>query len=347
MKKGAAPIDLLHGPLTGSLLRFTLPIERGSILQQLFGVADTAVVGLCGERDALAAVGTNTEIVALIVTLSAGLAVGANVLIAELIGRGDEDALPSAVRTAGLLFLGIGLFGAAAGQWLVRPLLGLIRTPAGIFSAAARYLRIYLLGHPALLLYDLGAAVLRARGDSRYPFLALTAAGAVNVVLDLLFVAGLHLGVAGIATGLSTALSALRQILRQRLLLSTVCSSVPIFAVVLLRVPLSGLFTKDPAVVRAACVRILGILLFEPLCNLYEIPAGVLRGSGHALYPAAAAVAGTCVFRIVWIFTVFRTHPTLPVLYRASPLSWAATIVLTGIGFLVFYRAGGRAGNSR
>lgn len=139
----------------------------------------------------------------------------------------------------------------------------------------------------------------------------------------------------------------LRQILRQSLLLSTVCSSVPIFAVVLLRVPLSGLFTKDPAVVRAACVRILGILLFEPLCNLYEIPAGVLRGSGHALYPAAAAVAGTCVFRIVWIFTVFRTHPTLPVLYRASPLSWAVTIVLTGIGFLVFYRAGGRAGNSR
>lgn len=125
------------------------------------------------------------------------------------------------------------------------------------------------------------------------------------------------------------------------------CSSVPLFAVVLLRVPLSGLFTKDPAVVRAACVRILGILLFEPLCNLYEIPAGVLRGSGHALYPAAAAVVGTCVFRIVWIFTVFRTHPTLPVLYRASPLSWAATIVLTGIGFLVFYRAGGRAGNSR
>lgn len=200
-----------------------------------------------------------------------------------------------------------------------------------------------------MLLYDLGAAVLRARGDSRYPFLALTAAGAVNVVLDLFFVAGLHLGVAGIAiaTGLSTALSALRQILRQSLLLSTVCSSVPIFAVVLLRVPLSGRFTKDPAVVRAACVRILGILLFEPLCNLYEIPASVLRGSGHALYPAAAAVTGTCVFRIVWIFTVFRTHPTLPVLYRAFPLSWAATIVLTGIGFLVFYRAGGRAGNSR
>ena len=375
MKKGAARVDLLHGPLTGSLLRFTLPIALGSILQQLFNAADTAVVGLCGERDALAAVGTNTEIVALIVTLSAGLAVGANVLIAELIGRGDEDALPSAVRTAGLLFLGIGLFGAAAGQWLVRQLLGLIRTPAGIFSAASRHLRIYLLGYSALLLYDLGAAVLRARGDSRYPFLALTAAGAVNVVLDLFFVAGLHLGVEGvaIATGLSTALSALlvlrrvgkdplfrspgrrtplsgralRQILRQRLLLSTVCSSVPIFAVVLLRVPLSGLFTKDPAVVHAACVRILGILLFEPLCNLYEIPAGVLRGSGHALYPAAAAVVGTCVFRIVWIFTVFRTHPTLPVLYRASPLSWAATIVLTGIGLFAFYRAGGRAGNSR
>lgn len=252
MKKGAAPIDLLHGPLTGSLLRSTLPIALGSILQQLFGVADTAVVGLCGERDALAAVGTNTEIVALIVTLSAGLAVGANVLIAELIGRGDEDALPSAVRTAGLLFLGIGLFGAAAGQWLVRPLLGLIRTPAGIFSAASRYLRIYLLGYPALLLYDLGAAVLRARGDSRYPFLALTAAGAVNVVLDLFFVAGLHLGVAGIAiaTGLSTALSALRQILRR-------VAGDPLFRSSGRRTPLSGrALPADPAAEPAAVHRV-------------------------------------------------------------------------------------------
>lgn len=86
--------------------------------------------------------------------------------------------------------------------------------------------------------------------------------------------------------------------------------------------------------VASASVRIMCILLFEPVCNLYEIPAGVLRGSGHALYPAVSTMIGTCVFRILWICAIFRTKPTLPMLYHAFPLSWAATILLTGIGFL-------------
>lgn len=76
------------------------------------------------------------------------------------------------------------------------------------------------------------------------------------------------------------------------------------------------------------------MLLFEPLCNLYEIPAGVLRGSGHALYPALSTMVGTCAFRIAWIYTVFRAKPTLPMLYHAFSLSWAATIVLTALGLL-------------
>ena len=116
--------------------------------------------------------------------------------------------------------------------------------------------------------------------------------------------------------------------------LSTVCSSIPIFVIVLFRGFFSSLFTPKVAVIESAGVRILCILLFEPICNFYEIPAGVLRGSGHALYPAVGAMIGTCAFRIIWICTVFRTAPTLPMLYHAFPLSWAATIVLVNLGFL-------------
>ena len=94
------------------------------------------------------------------------------------------------------------------------------------------------------------------------------------------------------------------------------------------------LFTPNAAVIQSAGVRILCMLLFEPLCNLYEIPAGVLRGSGHALYPALSTMVGTCAFRIAWIYTVFWAKPTLPMLYHAFPLSWAATIVLTALGLL-------------
>ena len=126
-----------------------------------------------------------------------------------------------------------------------------------------------------------------------------------------------------------------RKIILLCLLLSTICSSVPIFAIVLFRNFFSGLFTPDQAVIESAAMRILCILLFEPICSLYEIPAGAFRGSGHALYPAVSTMIGTCAFRIIWICTIFRESPTLPMLYHAFPLSWAATIVLVNLGFWI------------
>ena len=443
MKEKETNLDMLHGPLAGKLLRFTLPIALSSMVQQLFNAADTAVVGYFGSADALAAVGTNTETVALIVTVSSGLALGANVLVANRIGRGAEQEVPKAVGAAIRLAAVIGLLGLVLGQLAAAPLLKWIQTPAGIFRQAEGYLRLYLLGYPGLLLYDFGSAVLRARGDSGYPFRALVVSGMVNVGLNLVFVLGLRMGVAGvaIATGLSTGLSAwlvlgqlkkeglfvrgrnvqsgirgevlrtgvpaavqgavfclanlfvqgavngfgetaiggstvamnfeyftyyiitafgqtattftsqnaaageekrCRRILWLCLGLATVCSSVPILTIVRFREFFSGLFTPEAAVVMSAGVRIWGILLFEPICNLYEIPAGVLRGRGHALYPAVSTMVGTCVFRIVWICTVFRARPSLPVLYRAFPLSWVVTILLVNAGFWVIGRRGKR-----
>ena len=442
MNGKTSEMDMLHGPLSGKLLLFTLPIALSSMVQQLFNAADTAVVGYFGSEGALAAVGTNTEIIALIVTLSSGLSIGANILIANRIGQNEIDELPAAVQTAMLLAALIGMAGLLLGQATAAPLLELIQTSNSIFEEAALYLRFYMLGYLFLLLYDFGAAVLRARGDSRAPFLALMLSGAANVGLNLFFVVVLHMGVAGvaIATDISTALSALlvlrrlkkdelfrltfrkpqfstkiagnilktgvpsavqgavfcfanifvqasvnrfgetaiagstiamnfeyfayyiitafsqtattftsqnyaagqrdrcRRILWLCLGLSTVCSTIPIVTIVLFRDFFSSLFTQEAAVIESAAVRILCILLFEPLCNLYEIPAGVLRGSGHVLYPAVSTMLGTCAFRIIWICMLFRAHPTLPMLYHAFPLSWAATILLVNLGSLLILR---------
>lgn len=432
-----ANMDMLHGPLAKKLLLFTAPIALSSMVQQLFNAADIAVVGLLASESALAAVGTNTEIVALIVTVSSGLSMGANILLANQFGRDERDKMSDSVQTAVFLAVLTGVVGMFAGLFSAEYLLRWIQTPDGIFSEAVQYLRIYLLGYPFLLLYDFASAVLRAQGDSRYPFMALVISGGMNVGLNLFFVLVFRLGVVGVAlaTDISNALSAwivLRQlkkdelyqfrfhrptlrlhmvgeilktgipaalqgavfcfanifvqasvnrfgetaiagstvamnfeyftyyiitafgqaattftsqnyaagqrvrcrcILRQCLLLSTVCSSIPIFVIVLFRKFFAGFFTPETAVIVRASERILCILLFEPICNFYEIPAGVLRGSGRALWPAAGTMIGTCAFRIVWICTVFRRNPSLPVLYRAFPLSWVVTVLLVNIGF--------------
>ena len=186
-------MDMLHGPLLGKILLFTLPIALSSMLQQLFNAADTSIVGYFGNSDALAAVGTNGEIIALIVTLSSGLSIGANVLIASQIGKKKWDDLSEIAQTSIWLAVLIGILGLAAGQCAARPLLKLIQTPEEILLSAENYLRIYLMGYPFLLLYDFGAAILRACGDSRYPFAALTISGIANVFLNLLFVVVFHL----------------------------------------------------------------------------------------------------------------------------------------------------------
>ena len=295
------------------------------------------------------------------------------------------------------------------------------------------YLRIYFVSYPFLLLYDFGSAILRACSNSRYPFLALTLSGIVNVFLNIIFVVFFKLGVSGVAaaTVLSTMLSALllicrlkkdtssfpfalhkcdlysgsvsailkvgipsaiqgavfcfanifvqasvnsfgssaiagstiamnyvitafgqtattftsqnysagqlrrcRKILRICLVFSIVSSLILIEPLVIFRNFFAGFFSADQTVIQNACLRILCILFFEPLCNLYEIPAGVLRGTGHSLYPAVATIIGNCCFRIVWICTVFRHYHQLNILYYAFPISWVLTIILITIGFI-------------
>lgn len=191
-------IDMLHGSLLKKILIFTVPIAVASMLQQLFNAADTAVIGLFDSSDSLAAVGANGEIIALIISLSSGLSLGANVLIANQIGKNEINNISQTIRTAIIFSVIFGVCTALIGQFITVPILHLIQTPADIFTPATIYLRLYFLGYPFLIIYDFGSAILRARGDSRYPFIALTIAGISNVILNIFFVAALHLSVIGV-----------------------------------------------------------------------------------------------------------------------------------------------------
>ncbi len=192
-------MDMLHGPLLSKIFFFALPLALSSILQQLFNSADTAVVGRFAGAQALAAVGANGEVVGLFIEIFVGLSVGANVLVARHLGRGEKERIPSSVHTIILLAVIVGSAIALIGQFVAGPLLTLIRTPDEIMDQAVTYLRLYLLGSPFIALYNFGAAILQAKGDSRRPLIALTLSGIVNVLLNLLFVVGFHMSAAGVA----------------------------------------------------------------------------------------------------------------------------------------------------
>lgn len=209
-RRGAAEVDMLNGPLTGKIIRFAVPLALSSVLQQLFNAADTAVVGQFAGSEAMAAVGSNSAVINLAVSFFIGISVGANVVISSLIGSGKRDKIGEAVHTVITAAFLMGVVLLFAGLVSARFLLTMLGTPENILDDAVLYLRIYFLGTPFLLLYNYGAAVLRSMGDSNRPFYALTTAGVINVLLNLLLVIMFHLDVAGvaIATSVSNGVSA-------------------------------------------------------------------------------------------------------------------------------------------
>lgn len=209
-EKKANSMDMIHGSLWNKILLFALPLAASSILQQLFNSVDTAVVGRFASSQALAAVGSNSSLISLMINLFLGVSLGSNVVIAHYIGQGSEKNIKAAVHTAMLVAVLCGFFVLLLGQVIARPVLLLMGTPEDVIDLAVLYLRIYLLGMPCIMLYDFGASILRSTGDSKRPLYALIAAGIINTILNLILVIGFGMGVSGvsIATVISNMVSA-------------------------------------------------------------------------------------------------------------------------------------------
>lgn len=204
-KKKSYEIDMCHGPLLGKILLFSIPLILSGILQLLFNAADVIVVGRFAGSQSLAAVGSTSSLINLLTNVFIGLSVGANVLIARYYGAGQEEEVSDTVHTSVLLSIICGFVLCIVGVVLARPLLELMGTPEDVLEKAVIYMRIYFVGMPAMLLYNFGSSILRAIGDTKRPLYYLTVAGAVNVILNLFFVIGWKMDVAGVA--LATILS--------------------------------------------------------------------------------------------------------------------------------------------
>lgn len=201
---------MCSGRLLPKILAFALPLAASGVLQLLFNAADIVVVGRWAGDNSLAAVGSNTALISLLVNLFIGLSVGTNILAARFVGALNRDAVRSTVHTSMLLALVSGLFLALLGVIAAEPLLHMMQVPPAILPLSALYLRIYFLGMPATMVYNFGAALLRSIGDTRRPLSFLLLSGIVNVGLNLIFVIVLHMDVAGVAlaTVISQCLSA-------------------------------------------------------------------------------------------------------------------------------------------
>lgn len=438
--KKSYEIDMCNGPLFGKMLIFTLPLMLSGILQLLFNAADVIVVGRFAGNEALAAVGSTGALTNLLVNLFIGLSVGANVLVARYYGAKAQDEVSQTVHTSVMISLLGGVFLAIIGIALARPLLLLMDTPENVIEHSVLYMRIYFLGMPIMLLFNFGSAILRAIGDTRRPLFYLTIAGIVNVCLNLWFVIGFHMGVAGVALAtilaqcVSTALI-LRCLLQSdgcfRLQLSrlqinwdkfgkiaaiglpagiqgslfsisnvliqssvnsfgaiamagntaganvegfvyTAMNSVHQTAVsftsqnlggrrferinkilveciffvtaiglvmgngaVLFGEQILGLYSSDQEVIAYGLQRMAVICTTYFLCGIMDVMVGSIRGLGYALMPMIVSLMGACVFRVVWICTVFQWNRTLHTLYLSYPVSWTLTALVHVVCFII------------
>lgn len=196
-------LDMLNGSIWNKLPVFALPIAATGILEQLFNASDIAIVGNFAQTDktaAVAAVGANSPIIGLILNLFIGIALGANVVIANAIGRDDRQTVQKAVHTSMVVSVIGGVLVAIIGELIAEPLLTVLSVPDDVLELALLYLRIYFLGMPVILLYNFEAAIFRSIGETKMPLIALTLSGILNVLLNLFFVIVLKMSVNGVAT---------------------------------------------------------------------------------------------------------------------------------------------------
>ncbi|MDE6959867.1 MAG: MATE family efflux transporter, partial [Lachnospiraceae bacterium] len=415
MSRESYKLDMCNGPVLPKVIAFSLPLMLSGCLQLLFNAADVIVVGRFAGKESLAAVGSTSSLTNLLINLFIGLSIGTNVVVGHTLGSGDEKGTRDNVHTAVSISILSGLALILIGILFTRPLLVLMGAPDDVLDKAAVYLKIIFIGMPATMVYNFGSAILRATGDTKRPLYFLSAAGIVNVVLNLFFVIHLHMDVAGVAlaTILAQCISAvlilaclcrtdgpchldirklyihpgrlrrmmaiglpagiqgslfsfsnvliqssinsfgsaviagnsagasieqfvyismnavhqatvsftsqnngagkperINQILFSCLGLTTVIGLIMGIGVNLFSIPLLTIYSPDPAVIAAGQTRLLWISLPYFICGGMEVVMGIMRGLGYAITPMVVSLSGACLFRVLWLTTIFAWFPT-------------------------------------
>ena len=207
MKKNKYEIDMCNGTIMDKLISFSIPLMLSGILQLMFNAVDIVVVGRFSGSEALAAVGSTTALINVFTNLFIGISLGANVLAARYYAAGKTKEMSETVHTAIALALVSGVAMAVIGVVFARGALEIMGTPDDVIAKSTLYMQIYFCGMPFFMMYNYGAAILRAVGDTKRPLIFLIVSGVINAILNLFLVIGFHLDVAGV--GIATVISQL------------------------------------------------------------------------------------------------------------------------------------------
>jgi len=436
-------MDMCSGPIFSKIVTFSIPLILSGILQLLFNAADIIVVGRFAGSESLAAVGSTSSLINLLVNVFIGLSIGANVLVAQFYGAQRYKDLEETVHTAVMLATVGGVALIAVGVLLADPLLTWMGTPDDVLPLSALYMKIFFVGMPVTLVYNFGSAILRAVGDTKRPLYFLLLAGVINVVLNLIFVIRFHMGVAGVAlatvisqcvsavlivqclaksdapyrlkkeslrftphklvmiakiglpAGLQGAIFSISNVLIQSSVNSfgsvamagnTASANIEGFVYtsmnavyqtalsftsqnygarkfgrmtkillyclglvtavglvmgggsVLFGRQLLGIYSSDAEVIRYGMNRLRIICSLYFICGVMDTMVGGLRGMGYSVIPMFVSLTGACVFRVVWIFTVFAMNRTLQTLYLSYPVSWTITFLAHVVCYVLIRR---------
>ncbi len=274
-RKRSLAIDMLNGSMWDKILLYALPVAATGILGQLFNASDVAIVGNFASTDrvaAVAAVGANGPVIGLVLNLFIGIALGANVVIANAIGRGDRETVSRAVHTSVVASVLGGFIVMLIGQLLARPVLMMLNVPDDVFPLAMTYMRIYLLGLPVIFLYNFESAIFRSAGDTKTPLIALALSGILNVILNIFFVTVLDMTVDGvaIATVIANLVSSVilgRKLLKSKLSVHIELNELRIDWKILWRILKIGL----PAGIQSAVFSLSNIIISSAINSLGKV----------------------------------------------------------------------------
>ena len=339
MKTSKYEIDMCNGTIMDKLISFSLPLMLSSILQLMFNAVDIIVVGRFSSSQALAAVGSTTALINIFTNLFIGVSLGANVLAARYFAAGRDKEMSEAVHTAITLALISGVIMAFVGVGMSRTALSLMATPADVIDLSAVYMRIYFMGMPFFMLYNYGAAILRAVGDTKRPLVFLIVAGLTNVVLDLLLVIVIPLGVAGVAIG-TVASQMISCILVLRCLYKSEGSYQLRFSRLMIRwVYLKWIFQVGiPAGIQSTVINFSNALLQSSVNSFGSTAMAGYTAANNILgflYAAVNAVTQACMSFTSQNYSVGKQKRMDRVLLDCMLLSAGVSIVL-GVGAYVF-----------